>query len=158
MLRSNIYEFFSVKGKQILNVKWDGGIPPEALIADVKLNMKITGNGKVTQTFGLNFTLDALLGKIVHSFNLDDDVIFFEFKMSVTDSYIKNKIFKPDDILSNFDTRCKKKLRIKNEYVLVTSISLNNRVLLKRRVINGRTVNFSKRIPKNMKNLVTISS
>jgi len=134
-----------------LKAKWDSNNLPASFIEDIKSHFRVDDEGKVTRKYGVDFLLDALYGRVVHSFNLDGDVLFSNFSNAVQNSFKKNGLSKPDEILNIFDSECKKRLRVENEYVLLTSISLNASVLPKRRSVAECFVSFSNNIPTKYK-------
>ena len=130
-----------------MQIKWDKDHCPVSLIKEIKSNLSLTTDGKVSYQIGIDFYFDALFGKVIHSYNLDYDVLYNEFTLSITDTFKANNLSKPNEILNNFKTRCDDILRNKDKYILVTSINLKNTYLPKRRKINDCTLSFSKDIP-----------
>lgn len=133
-------------------MKWDKKQCPQALISDIKTYFNIGDNGSVSIKIGIEFQIDALFSKVVHSYDLDCGVLFKNFYAAVTSVFKSNQLTNPDDILSKFKNKCDEDLRVKNKYYLLTSISLNNSFLLKRRTINGCVINFYRKIPKKYEN------
>jgi hypothetical protein len=131
-----------------LNVKWDKKQCHQSLISDIQTYFNIGDNGSVSIKNGIEFQIDALFSKVVHSYDLDYDVLYQNFDRAVTSVFKNNPLTKPDEILLKFKTKCDEDLRKKNKYFLLTSISLKNNFILKRRTINGCIVNFYKEIPK----------
>jgi hypothetical protein len=128
-----------------LNVKWDqqnGSY--QALLKEIKSNLTLNSDGNVGFKFGIDFSIDALFGKVTHSYSLDYDVLYQLFESSLTHVFKQNKLSKPDEILSEFKKRCDQNLRKNAKYILITSISLNKNCLPKKRSI---IVSFSKDIP-----------
>lgn len=131
-----------------MNVKWDKKQGHKPLVSDIKTYFKIDDNGNVSNTFGIEFQIDALFSNVDHSYNLDHDVLYENFYAAVISVFKSNQLTKPDEILSKFKKKCDEGLREKKKYFLLTSISLNNNYRLKRRKINGCVINFYREIPK----------
>jgi len=130
-----------------LNVKWANNSCPPGLLKDIKSNIFLNNEGNVSYKIGIDFSIDAMFGKVIHGFSLDHTVLYNEFKNSVTDAFKDNRLSNPDSILLKFKLRCEKNIRNQNKYFLVTSISLKNTHLPKRRSINNSVISFSKEVP-----------
>ena len=120
----------------------------KVLIGKIKTCLTLGNNGQVSSTLETIFFVDALFNKMIHNFNLDHDVLFREFQLSVQNAFRADGLAKPDEILRNFEEMCKSHLKNKTNFILITSISLNSNILPKRRRLNGNILNFSKNLPK----------
>lgn len=130
-----------------MKVAWDNGVPT-ALIKEIASNLKLARDGRVSYEIGTQFLFDALYDKVVHSYGLDYETVHWEFIRAVLENFKKDRLSNPEDILHSFRVKCEKLLSHKKRYVLVTSISLKNAYLPKRRTIKGCTVSFSKSVPR----------
>lgn len=130
-----------------MKLEWENNNCPRALIEIIKSNLSLTGDGQVSHTIGLELYFDDLFGKVIHAYKLDHDVLFREFTIAIKETFQKNKLSNQDAILQAFKARCNKILGKKEKYILLTSISLNNTYLPKRRKVNNCTVSFSKKVP-----------
>lgn len=144
-----------------MKIEWDKKNSHDALVKELRPKLSLKQNGRVSYKIGVgvDFFIDALFRKVIHSYSLDHEFLYEKFKDSVISTFQKNKLSRPDDILLEFKKRCDQSLRNKKKFILLTSISLNNIYLPKRRKVNGCTVSFSKNIPakyvKARKNLIS---
>ncbi len=113
----------------------------------IESKMSFTDTERVGFNMEAEFFIDALYGKVDHKYKLDHNFLYSEFQQSLCHAFKANKFSDPNCILSEFKKRCEERLRIKNKYILLTSISLKSIYLPKRRKINGCVINFSKSIP-----------
>lgn len=119
------------------------------LIGEIKTHLSLNSDGNVSEKIDAEFLVDALFGKMHHSFTLDHDVLFHEFRMAVNNAYKSDQqLATPDKILRKFEENCNRHLKNKIRYTLITSIGLNNIHLPRRRYVNGCVLNFSKHVPK----------
>lgn len=119
------------------------------LIGEIKTRLSLNSDGNVSEKADAEFLVDALFGKMRHSFTLDHDVLFHEFRMAVNNAYKSDQqLVTPDKILRKFEENCNHHLKNKIRYTLITSISLNNIHLTRRRYVNGCVLNFSKHVPR----------
>ncbi|SEI13141.1 hypothetical protein SAMN05660691_04051 [Rheinheimera pacifica] len=134
-----------------MNIHWDNKQPPDSLISDIKDYIKVGDDGRVSYTIGVEFQIDALFGKVIHRYELDDNVLYKNFHSAVMEAFQSSKLKKPDEILSIFKRKCDKSLSVKKKYYLLTSISLRNSFIPKRRTINNCIISFYKNIPAKYK-------
>jgi hypothetical protein len=130
-----------------LNVKWADKSYPPGLLKDIKSNIFLNSEGNVSYKIGIDFSIDAMFGKVIHPFSWDHTVLYNEFKNAVTDAFKDNRLSNPNSILLKFKTRCEINIINQRKYFLVTSISLKNTHLPKRRVINNSVISFSREVP-----------
>lgn len=137
-----------------MKAKWkkssDGG-SPQALINELEKHINISKKNDVSFRLEYIFPLDSLFGKIEHSFDLDHDSLFSQFKKTITELYKKEKNLDQQKILQLFSRKCNLTLSRKSKYKLLTSINLPIKNIPKRRTVNGCTLYFSKSIPKKYK-------
>lgn len=142
-----------------MNAKWVSIVPkPQTdtadmdvtvLIGKIKNCLSLTKDGTVSYSIDMVFLVDALFGKISHSFILDHNVLFSEFQKAVHSAYKNDqKLANPNAILRKFEENCNRHLKNKIRYTLITSIGLNSASLPRRRYVNGCVLNFSKNVPK----------
>ncbi|CAH1086661.1 hypothetical protein [Candidatus Nitrotoga sp. 1052] len=142
-----------------MNAKWVSIVPKpqtdnadmdaKVLIEKIKAFLSLTNDGKVSHTIDVDFLVDALFGNISHSFILDHDVLFREFKNAVFSAYkTDQQLANRNAILRKFEENCNFHLKNKIHYTLITSIGLNSTSLPRRRYVNGYVLNFSKDIPR----------
>ncbi len=118
------------------------------LVDEIISNFSLTEDGRVSHAIGVELVLDALFHKVRHDFKLSPDVLFDVFSLAIKNEFSKDvKLKNPNLILSNFQDLCYKKLKTRNKYFLVTTISLNSSSILKRRSINGCNICFYKHLP-----------
>lgn len=129
-----------------LKLKWENDSCPQSLLKDIKDQLSINKQGNLTQKIGIEFSIDGLFGRVIHSYSLDYEVLFSVFCESVRKAYKLDRLKNPDFILDEFKKLCEDRLKIKNEYVLVTSMNIKNQVPKKRK-IGGCGVNFTRNLP-----------
>ncbi|MBI3727093.1 MAG: hypothetical protein HY254_02045 [Burkholderiales bacterium] len=120
------------------------------LIKEIKSRLTLIDNGtNVSYAMGFDTLVDALFSKVEHHYILDLEITFNVFLKAVNKSFIADQNFKnPDEILRNFDSGCKNKLKVKHKFFLITSISLINTFELPRRkTVNECVITFSKTEP-----------
>jgi len=135
------------EGTHCVSVSWDNGVP-EALIKELRSNMKLGSDGRVSYEIGTQFLFDALFDKVVHPYGLDYETMHWEFVMAILETFRIDKLSKPGDILHAFKVKCENILRNRKKYLLITSLSLKNMYLPKRRKIKGCAVMFSREVPR----------
>lgn len=128
-----------------MKVKWENDSYPQSLLKDIKDQLSINEEGNVTQKIGIDFSIDGLFGRVLHPYSLDYEVLFSIFCKSVRNTYKLNRLKNPDCILDEFEKICEDRLKVKNEYVLVTSLSIKNQIP-KRRKINGCWISFTRNL------------
>jgi len=110
-----------------LKIKWENDSYPQSLLKDIRDQLSINESGNVTQRIGIDFSIDALFGRVIHSFSLDYEVLFSVFCESVINAYKRGRLKNLDCILDEFQKLCEDRLKLKNEYVLVTSLKNDKR-------------------------------
>ena len=130
-----------------MKVQWtnktDKNKYPAALIKEIKTYISFTDENQVVLKSNYDFIFDALFGKVEHSFNLNHDVLYQEFKRSVIQAFQSNQLSQPNSILDIFQDRCRNILKNNSKYVLITSINVKNNYLPKCRKVNDCVVNLS---------------
>ncbi|MDO8345190.1 MAG: hypothetical protein Q7T48_18455 [Cellvibrio sp.] len=130
-----------------MNVKWLDKSTHTSLIKQIKSDLKVGGDNSISFKPGIEFLIDALFEKIEHPYKMDGDILFKIFNLSLQEIIRNNELSRSDKILAEFKKRCDEKLRNLSNYVLVTSISLEQKHLPKRREINNCRIRFYKKTP-----------
>lgn len=131
-----------------MNTKWKKNAKPRPLINDIISRYTLTKDNKVSYDIGNEILHDTLFNNVQHKFTLSPDVLFEEFTKAITKEFINDqKITAENNILITFHEACTLKLRKTKRYYLVTSISLNDDSVLKRRLYNNCTLSFYKNLP-----------
>lgn len=128
--------------------KWKAKSRPEILIKSINNNFSVSDNGSYSSKLKTDFDIDALLSMVDHNFVLSKYTLFSLFKESLVEIH---KVKKSNDsglLLKVFGNKCSQLNKVKSKYVLITSISLENSIKLKRRRLLGCSISFYKSLPK----------
>ncbi|AOA08391.1 hypothetical protein [Pseudomonas sp. TMW 2.1634] len=117
-------------------------------IVDVlRTHLNVLENGAVSYDGGAAILFDALYVNLKHTYQIEDEVVFDALVNSVLELFKRDGIRRVQDITVTLGGKCARLLRVREEYVLVTSVNLPALQTLKRRNINGSTISFSPVVP-----------
>lgn len=136
-------------GKELM-VKWRRRTNPDTLIMALRSRISLSSAQQITFYGEYESILDALYEKVEHSFNLDQDLLFYLFRDAISETFIENSLLGESVkciILKKFRDKCNKKNLQLHKFVLITSISLINTHSPGEKHIGSSIISFQKEIP-----------